>query len=567
MSRYITLAAILLVRLASASEQPADGFRVRPQRFVPETMLAAPVPTGPVWHTLECMSPAKRANARLVLRDRSEDARTVEALWSEARYDEALQLLAELAPADLSVAWRNPLPAPRTDWDDDILVSARDSVVQVELDHHRTTGNLFCVLRYLGDGHAANWSVNLSTDGGLNWAETYTWWADYEVNDIDVSCLLNYAYAGFPGGPARDEALLYRFRAADGQHEVFPDSSPCKLVDSLGGADSIAEVALWSNADTTYLNRVYYALATNNHDLRCRWLDNEIYVVHSFYSQPDGVDRGLDFTWNHGFVCHYLLMSYIDTADFVRVWGVKHPGDTMEIVYYESQTSGGDYTSIAARGDTMLVLFDYQSSNMQCRYLARYGFAQRWWEGVLGDTTQGFTGRGDAAGRHGAGQGVVYWQYPQSTHGVCFTWRPYYGDWSVPERVQDDSTLRSCRPEIEVVDQDVFGVVFIRSGHGGQAWFDRSDRTGAAETPAERERRQALGPSIVRGVLSLATGRGAALVDAVGRQVMELQPGENDIRHLAPGVYFVRSADSGDASGGGVATRSAVSVRKVVIQR
>ncbi len=30
------------------------------------------------------------------------------------------------------------------------------------------------------------------------------------------------------------------------------------------------------------------------------------------------------------------------------------------------------------------------------------------------------------------------------------------------------------------------------------------------------------------------------LLDAAGRRVMSLVPGPNDVRHLAPGVYFVR---------------------------
>ena len=33
----------------------------------------------------------------------------------------------------------------------------------------------------------------------------------------------------------------------------------------------------------------------------------------------------------------------------------------------------------------------------------------------------------------------------------------------------------------------------------------------------------------------------AVLLDATGRKVMKLQIGLNDVRHLAPGVYFVRS--------------------------
>ena len=43
------------------------------------------------------------------------------------------------------------------------------------------------------------------------------------------------------------------------------------------------------------------------------------------------------------------------------------------------------------------------------------------------------------------------------------------------------------------------------------------------------------------------------LLDISGRKVLELQPGANDVRGLAPGVYFVRSEPS--------------AVTKVVIQR
>jgi hypothetical protein len=40
----------------------------------------------------------------------------------------------------------------------------------------------------------------------------------------------------------------------------------------------------------------------------------------------------------------------------------------------------------------------------------------------------------------------------------------------------------------------------------------------------------------------------AALHDPSGRLVMRLQPGDNDVGHVAPGVYFVRQADSGPRS-------------------
>jgi len=55
------------------------------------------------------------------------------------------------------------------------------------------------------------------------------------------------------------------------------------------------------------------------------------------------------------------------------------------------------------------------------------------------------------------------------------------------------------------------------------------------------------------------TGYRAELLDAAGRRVMELRPGANDVRHLSPGVYFVRG------EGSRVQGSEGASVRKVVI--
>jgi hypothetical protein len=48
-------------------------------------------------------------------------------------------------------------------------------------------------------------------------------------------------------------------------------------------------------------------------------------------------------------------------------------------------------------------------------------------------------------------------------------------------------------------------------------------------------------PTIVRGVIYLPSVSGAlsVLFDIAGQKVMTLHPGANDIRHLAPGVYFI----------------------------
>jgi hypothetical protein len=64
----------------------------------------------------------------------------------------------------------------------------------------------------------------------------------------------------------------------------------------------------------------------------------------------------------------------------------------------------------------------------------------------------------------------------------------------------------------------------------------------------------------------------ADLLDITGRKVMDLAPGENDIRHLAPGVYFVREEGPRIEPSDGTCEDAeqgseGPSVRKVVIQR
>jgi hypothetical protein len=72
--------------------------------------------------------------------------------------------------------------------------------------------------------------------------------------------------------------------------------------------------------------------------------------------------------------------------------------------------------------------------------------------------------------------------------------------------------------------------------------------------------------TVIRGVLNLEVGSRqqavdrAELLDVAGRRVLMLRPGANDVRALAPGVYFVRSDRS--AVGGHPS-----SVIKVVITR
>ena len=90
-------------------------------------------------------------------------------------------------------------------------------------------------------------------------------------------------------------------------------------------------------------------------------------------------------------------------------------------------------------------------------------------------------------------------------------------------------------------------------------------RGGVEESPKPQATSSKLGPTFVHGVLLLPRDMTElpgnsdrvprpALLDAAGRKVLDLAPGANDVRALAPGVYFVHEAQ-------------AKAVRKIVVTR
>ena len=72
-----------------------------------------------------------------------------------------------------------------------------------------------------------------------------------------------------------------------------------------------------------------------------------------------------------------------------------------------------------------------------------------------------------------------------------------------------------------------------------------------------------VGPTVIRGVLSLKPAiynlqSEIVLLSADGRKVLDLKPGANDVRALAPGVYFVGEGLGARGQGSG-------RIRKVIV--
>jgi len=105
------------------------------------------------------------------------------------------------------------------------------------------------------------------------------------------------------------------------------------------------------------------------------------------------------------------------------------------------------------------------------------------------------------------------------------------------------------------------GCVFVSYPSGDSMYWNAPWQTDVAEPVAPKAAWRDLTPSLVRGVLMMEdrgrkTEDRAELLDVSGRRVMELKPGANDVSRLAPGVYFVRTAQA-----------QAQTVSKVVVAR
>ncbi|MFO7650311.1 MAG: M14 family zinc carboxypeptidase [bacterium] len=94
--------------------------------------------------------------------------------------------------------------------------------------------------------------------------------------------------------------------------------------------------------------------------------------------------------------------------------------------------------------------------------------------------------------------------------------------------------------------------------------FRGSPTTAVAQKPTPNASRNTLHATVVLSVLRLpasSVGREASsvLLDATGRQVLDLRVGPNDVSRLAPGVYFVRQAS-------GVSHEAAAVSRVIIAQ-
>jgi len=461
------------------AEMPADLGYQGGQGTSPSSINPPIASPAPVWQRLEAMSPAERANAVIQLERPGEAARLIEALWSGGRYDDALARLRQLDPRELGISWREPIRAPETDWGQPVQVSARDSVLEVELDADTVTGHLFCTLRYFS-GSSYYWSINISTDGGTNWAETYEWFAGYVIPSIATVVVADYAFVGYCRTGA-EQVAMRRFRTADGASVNFPSGGAFFTIGTTTNPDTIMEIALAANADPLN-NRIYAFYNTRSDISRVVGFATDNFDTFDFNNEPAEVDKGLDVEWNYYPSGHPLVFSFVNPAGNVRVYGYDMTS-AIDTLYNGGQLSNNSYTALAAWKDTVVVAFDQErTATDQVRYLIQYGDGTAWYQGGIGDTVPGFSHNAAITARRGDGIAVTYWQYPQIPDGQSYRWRGYYTAWSTPVSIQGTLNTFSTRvPALERIAPGTYGAVFYRGVANGIALFNRNDWTGITE--------------------------------------------------------------------------------------
>ncbi len=570
MRRFLIVSLVCLFAVAMAEEFPyVPGMKVnlgtgdvRPDQ---ETKVMDSY-TDPVWKHLEKMTLVDRKNSQINIELEPQAsqaaldlARQIENLWNGGSFEEALSRFPELGNLTdvgqmaIGNAWRVPIPTyTQSKWGHDVRVGNRDSVMGTHLDIHRASGNLLSVLLLDEPGNNWRWTMNLSTNGGATWIETYDWWASFEI-DIGATVLANHIYVGYAH---QTYGRIRRCRANNGASENFNNGQAFINVYTTTPPDSVNEIAITGNQDF-FNNRLYYVSLTTQGNLAYYWSDSGAISWTEVTTGVTNGHRGLDAACNEGYADYFLLASYISQRDSVYIDGRSSTAWTHFIRYPIGSHSVYDYTAIGGWRDTIFGVFGFRGPvTYHCRYLTNYtAGGGTWFFGNIGGDTTTTSESPDATLRDGGGCGVVY-RYYTATRQMRYTWRRYAGSWSTPVSVADYEPYYT-KPAIEYLGSSVFGTVYHTWNTPYRwAYFDRSDWIGIDEENTARLTQLGhLAPNPARLLTNLtyalknAGNVKIALYDATGRVVKtlvneQMNAGEHNVRisaqDLTAGVYFVR---------------------------
>lgn len=433
----------------------------------------------PAWIILDGLKPYERENALIeidLINTQSEKsvqhAKMVEESWNDGHFNEAIELFQEfedIHEAAIGIQWKEPI-ATSAKWGDDVQIGNRNDIYVVSLDVDNVTGNLFAALLYFDTLSNYDWSVNISTDGGFNWSETYTWGAPaFYLNDISAVVVGSHFYVGHMAASTQDIARMRRFHTSDGS------------VDAVYGFHTIfdinieiRDVALGGNVDQ-FNNRVYYCGLLANDSIKFYWSDLDATSWTPSHPTIGNAERGLDLCWNENFSTLAEWCSYAGTTDSLYVLGWNGTSWTNFGNLDYIGTSITAKTSIAAYGDTIMSTFPhYDGSYYNFRYRVSYNGGTNWVLGIIANPSEYIGIMNDITGRNGDGFGVIYQNEGGAAEGF-YRHRTYHlSPWTSPVSFADSVTRYNVKPAIERIESGVYGIIYVNYPHEF-AYFDRTD--------------------------------------------------------------------------------------------
>jgi hypothetical protein len=403
-----------------------------------------------LWEQLTDLDADQRANAEIEVElsgaasGADHDAAVkIAALWNNGEYELALAQLRLLeesgAPLGLGIAWKVPLPPGTVLLTDVRIGGTRADAQTMNLDFDAQNGNLFTVVRWGTTTGTSVWTMNISTDDGLTWSETYAFTSSVGLIDADCAVVDDYVYVAYVVGNATNEARIRRCLVSTGAidggysfHTIFD-----------AGANAVEEVALASNADD-YDNRIYYAIIQNNDVLRWAW--DEATDGTTFSEDSPGSSNpefGLDMTWDNNLdTCSdFLYVSYAGNDGHIHVLG--HIDFVWTDWIVESGAGSFRTTAISAYQNTIICAFEYPfTDGTGIRYRISYNCGDSWSPGTLavpdGSAVFGYF-EPDVDARDGDGTAIIYQAEAGAYDPMYYRTRAGFapGAWSDPTLFSD----------------------------------------------------------------------------------------------------------------------------------
>ena len=380
---------------------------------------ASPMSTA---ERLRAMSAAERSNARLSLEGvealgevERQQVLQVEALWAQGRHDEAIGVLFQLEAAGAKlaagIAWLQPVAgAPKNRGADVRIGAPRVGATDVALDFDQETGNLFAVVNWPSIPNV-EWSLNMSSDDGASWSETF--FAVYG-DLIDAAVVDEFLYVATVNNLQPGHLTMRRFFVADGGLDGSYGSGGAVLVTTVF-PNTILDIAVGANADSSD-DRIYCAFIESNHSVRFFWDEADDGATWWEVSpSPSLVSAasGLDYHWGLGTLGgdpNGLWLSCLGTDGDVHVLGATYSSSWNHYSFSPTLYPNQTQTRISAYGDYVIVAYTAAGTNAAAPgYHVSYNNGASWFYGFAYDPPPGVPGcfGVDVTARGGWGTGII----------------------------------------------------------------------------------------------------------------------------------------------------------------